>query len=132
MGIKTRNVNGETVFDVYVTKRSPTQRHIRIQRLKRGIPTLKEAQKLEKQCLVECAAELVRMEKRGFTWQELVEKFEVAHIKGGFGIKDVQANTLRESIATLQRFTKEFWDRPCGEISPGDVKRVFRHSQFLF
>ena len=124
MAIKEMIFESKACFQVSVHLRSKTNRDIRVQLTRSGIPTLRQAQLVEKELIREAAEQLARREGKGITWAELLEQWEDAHAKGRIGTKVIQKNTIWDTIATLRRFTGHWMEIACEEISPGDVRKV--------
>src|SRR4051794_5174178 len=116
MSIRERVVDGIKQYEVSIGLRSKIRPSIRVQKLRRNILTLREAQNIEKVLIRECSHELAHAEGSGIPWSDLLERFEMAHRKGGVTVKRVQLNYLWETLATLRRFTGDWAKRNCQEI----------------
>lgn len=126
MAIREKTNNGVKVFEVSLGLRSKIKPEVRVQKLRKNIPTLKEAMQIEKQLIRECSAELARAEGSGITFEEVLEKFELAHRKNQYGLKPMQLHTLFETISTLRLHGKEILKMNCQDISPADVRKIFQ------
>ncbi len=118
------NSDGKSTYEVSINLRSRLYPDLRVQKMKSQIRTLKEAQTIERKLLKDCAAELARREGSEATWSELLEQWELAHRKQRVGVKEIQADTIQETVALLRRWTGNWMKRGCHEIRPGDVRQV--------
>lgn len=125
MAIREKEFNGKTGYEVSINLRSKLDRSIRVQLLRTQISTLRQAQAVEKELIREAAAEIGRREGTAILWGDLIEKYELAHShKRTLMTKEIQVNTLRENVAMLRTYTKDWLHMPCPEINPGHVKKV--------
>ncbi|MFZ3231739.1 MAG: site-specific integrase [Pseudobdellovibrio sp.] len=129
MSIREKLINGVKEFEVSLGLRSKIRPQIRVQKLRRGIKTLREAQQVEKVMIRECSAELAHLEGAGITWDELLSRFEMAHRKGNATLKPIQLDYLYETLSTLRKFTASWLKRNCQEVNAGDVRRVFQEME---
>lgn len=120
------NSEGKTTYEVSINLRSKIYPDLRVQKMKTLIKTLKEAQSIERNMLRECAADLARKEGSETTWDDLLEQWELAHRFQKTYAEEVQADTAREMIAFLRRWTQTWMKRECHEIRPGDVRQVIQ------
>jgi len=124
MSIKEKYVDGVVKYDVSVAVRSKLTRSVRVQLAKGGIATLREAKNAEKALLKEAAFEVARREGSGIPWEELLEKFELAHRHGDSTLRPVQLNTLFEMVSMLRKFAPDWAKLKVQEISPADVRQI--------
>lgn len=126
MTIKEVEINGTKCFEVRIHLRSSVKRDVRVQAYRRQVPTLRQAQQIEKELIRDCALELARREGSGLPWVELVDKFELTHRKGVIGNSKRQMHTLWELVAFIRKFTADWNSKICSEINAGDVRRVLQ------
>jgi integrase len=126
MAIKEVLINNAKYFEVSVNFRSKINPRFRAQRRKRGIETLREAQKIEKDLIRECGSEIGKLEGSGLPWPDLLEKYELVHRQGSPLIKKIQLSTIWDNIGTLRRFTSAWENKFCNEINAGDVRRILQ------
>jgi len=124
MAIKEIIIDNKVTYDVSIGIRSRIKPKVRVQMLRRGIPTLKLAQLAERELIRDSAAELARREGTGTSWGEVLEKWELYHRSGNIVSQKMQLNTLWDTTATLRKFTSELLKKTCQEISPSEVKRI--------
>lgn len=129
MAIREKIVNGQKEYEVSLGLRSKIKPQVRVQKLRKGIKTLREAQQVEKVLIRECSSELAHIEGAGITWDELLEKFELAHKKQSAVIKKLQADYLAETMSMLRRLTSKWLKRNSQEINAGDVRKVFNEME---
>ncbi|MFP5519658.1 MAG: tyrosine-type recombinase/integrase [Bdellovibrionia bacterium] len=126
MGIREVNDNNTKYYEVIVSQRSKINPRFRVQKRKRRVETLKEAQNVEKDLIRECAAEIAKLEGSGLPWPDLLEKYELVHRSGSPLVKKIQLSTIWDNIATLRRFTSSWDNKFCNEINAGDVRRLLQ------
>lgn len=124
MAIKEKTTNGKMEYEVSVHLRSKVDPGIRVQLMKTGIPTLKQAQTTEKELIRQAAMEILRREGFGSPWGDVLDKWYHAHAIHKVGLRPLQANTVLETYKMLQKFTEGWMTKNCKEISPGDVRQV--------
>lgn len=127
MAIKEVTIEGQKFFEVYIDMRIKVKKGARSQKRVPRIKSLREAQTIEKQTLVECTKDLTRQENVGSTWGELLDLYEITMRSGTATHAQMQSNVLREQVAFLRRWTFEWYDRDCRELTPGDVRRVMNN-----
>lgn len=126
MSIREVNIEGTKQYVVSVHVKSKINPKFRSQRKRTKIRTLKEAQSLEKMLLMECSAEVAKLEGSGLPWVDLLEKYELTHKFGGIGVKKIQTSTIWDTIGTLRRFTEGWNKRLASEIYASDVRRLLQ------
>lgn len=126
MAIKEITLNDIKCFRVSVSIRSKINPRFRSQRSKRGILTLREAQKIEKDLIRECASEIGKLEGSGLPWPDLLEKYELVHRQDSPLVKKILLSTIWDTIGTLRRFTTGWNNKFCNEINAGDVRRLLQ------
>lgn len=124
MAIRAKELDGKTYYEVSVNIRSKLVPELRVQKMRNRIKTMREAQTIERELLIECSAELARREGSGITWGEAIEKWELAHKKGILGSRKLQATTIWDNVAALRKFTEKLLDKTCQEISPADIRNA--------
>lgn len=124
MAIRQKELEGKTTYEVSINLRSKLYPELRVQKMKTMIRTLKEAQLVERTLIKECSAELTRREGSEATWYELLEQWELAHRKSSIGTKELQLNTIFDTVACLRKFTSDWAKKGCHEIKVGEVRRV--------
>ena len=72
MAIRENNVDGTITHDVSISIRSKIKPKIRVQKLRRGLKSLRDAQSAEKELIRDTATELARREGTGVSWEEIV------------------------------------------------------------
>ncbi|MBV2169885.1 MAG: hypothetical protein KUL82_14360, partial [Bdellovibrio sp.] len=124
MAIRAKELDGKTYYEVSVNIRSKLVPELRVQKMRNRIKTMREAQAIERELLVECSAELARREGSGITWGEAIVKWELAHKKGILGSRKLQTTTIWDNVAALRKFTEKLLDKTCQEISPADIRNA--------
>ncbi|MBC7457832.1 MAG: site-specific integrase [Bdellovibrionaceae bacterium] len=126
MAIREQEIDGKITYNVSINIRSKVKADLRVQMLRRRIPTLKEAKLVERELIRDTAIEMARREGIGMSWGEVVEKWELLNRQVSIVNKRIQRDTLWTITAGIHRFTKEWMGKVCNEISAGDVRKVFR------
>ncbi len=115
---------GEKEFSVYVNIRSRPMPHLRFQKRIRGIKTITEAQRVEKNLLKELTMKVAHSEGHGFTWRMVVDKWASFVDSPHYMDRRYNPSTVRDYIAMMQTWTKDWLDRPASELSRGDGREV--------
>lgn len=126
MAIRENNVDGTITYDVSMSIRSKVKPSIRVQKLRRGLKSLKDAQSAERELIRETATELARREGTGVSWEEIVGRWELEHREVSIVNKKIQKDTVWTVTAALHSFTKEWLKKSCSDITAGDVRKVLR------
>lgn len=124
MAIRDISSGGKVSYEVSVSVRSKTKPKLRVQMLRRGLPTLRQAQQIEKELIRETALELSKREEMGSRWGEIIEKWEQYHRNDSDLKTRIQISTIMETVATLNRFTVSWTNLICQDISPAEIRRV--------
>lgn len=124
MAIRDISSGGKVSYEVSVSVRSKTKPKLRVQMLRRGIPTLRQAQQIEKELIRETALELSKREEMGSRWGEIIEKWEQYQRNDSDLKTRIQISTIMETVATLNRFTVSWTNLICQDISPAEIRRV--------
>ncbi len=124
MAIREVTEDGKKYFEVYVDVKSKVKPGARVQKKRKQIRNLREAQTIEKQMISEASMELARLEDMSMLWGELLDLYEITLRSGRATMVKMQENILRETIAFLRAWTSDWYKRDCREITPGDVRRI--------
>ncbi len=133
MSINTYIEDGKTYYVVYHQVTSKIDPSLRAQRrtlldLKRNrITSMNSAVAVEKQMIKDLMAKVARLEGRGMTWFELVDKWEDFHLEGQ-NPKLSYAHT-RGTARRMISYTNDWLKRPVSEITRGDVRALYRKLQ---
>ncbi len=123
--VTTYEEGGRTYYQVYINLRSkkyPTT--VRAQKRIDEIFTLKEAEKLRDKWLVELSRQITEREAIGFTWGEVVEKWEDYWTR--YPSRTFNKQTLSDHVSRMTNWTELWWKKPASEISIGDVRHVIK------
>lgn len=125
-GIKRISNSGPDQFRVYVRVNSKHDQTISCQREKaKGIATEKEALRVRDELLAEAQREVTRREFAGAMWGTLVENWEDGtHTGKIFMSRPLTKNTLEDYSQALRNHTRDWWQLPASEITPGDIARL--------
>lgn len=124
MSITTEYKNGDLVYKIRVAKRCP-HTHKCLQKQKSNIPTLKEAQKLERQIQDELVRSLHDRYQKGDEWWNLVEAwYEDTYRRFNNGLLSIQRTTIDEAYDSLRKHTYCWKKVPASDITPADIKEM--------
>jgi integrase len=118
------NLKGEKEFNVYVNLRSCPMPHIRMQKRVTGIKTKNEAIRVEKKLLKELSQKIAHQEGHGFTWRMVVLKWASVVESDSYFDKQYNPATIIDYVSMMNRWTKNWLDRPASEMSRGDGREV--------
>lgn len=126
MAIRTSlNKNGATVYEVYVNARGKTDTSIRLQRKRTNIETLKEAQKLERKLFKAVIEEVAKIEGRGLTWNDIMDRWEINARLGHLGDRYVKnRHIIRGHISLLTRYTDIWFKMRASDLTKGDGRQI--------
>ena len=79
MSVFSYNENGQTFWRYYINIRSKRNPQIRLQRIRGGFKTQKEAEKEERTQFVQVTSEIARLENQGFTWDSIIQRWSDFH-----------------------------------------------------
>jgi hypothetical protein len=116
--------NGSEFWQVYVNIRSAVIPAIRLQKRIRGILTIKAALSEEKRLLAELTRQITKLEARGETWEQLIDRWEQAKLT--FKIGDYADTTIIDYAQMLRNWTKIWFGMPASELTRGDGREVLR------
>ncbi|MEI7441353.1 MAG: site-specific integrase [bacterium] len=130
MSINTFIEDGKTYYVVYHQVTSKIDPSIRAQRrtlldMKRNrITSMNSAVAVEKQIIKDLMTKVAKLEGRGITWFELVDKWEDFHLdvqNQKFSYHHIRG-VARRTLALTQDWVK----KPVSEITRGDVRALYR------
>jgi integrase len=116
---------GKSYYQVYVNLRSekyPTA--IRAQKRVPEIKTFKEASKIRDDLIVELTKKIVEREAKGFTWKEIVEKWEAYWRR--YPSRTFNEATLQDHVARMKNWTALWDEKPACEVSIGNAREVMK------
>ncbi len=124
MAVNSYKKNGVELFCVSVQARGKVSPTLRLQRSRKNIPTLKEALKVEKKLLQSVVEEVAKLEGRGLTWGEIVDRWEVKAKIGHLGDKYSDNLTIQAHVNRLRSYTRIWWDCRASDLTKGDGRQV--------
>lgn len=124
MAISNYKKNGVELFRASVQARGKNDPTLRLQRSKKNIPTFKEAQKVEKKLLKAVIEEVAKLEGRGLTWGEIVDRWEIKARIGHLGDKYQDGSIRTTHVNRLRRYTKSWWNIRASDLTKGDGRQV--------
>lgn len=127
MAVKTYELNGKTVWQVYVNLRSKVMPRIRLQKVLKGIATEKAAEKQEKILIRELADRIARLEAQGVTWGEVIDRWESGQKL--FPTKKYAVTTIQDHAAMLRNWTKPWLKRCASDLNRGDGREILRFAE---
>lgn len=113
-----------TLFQVYVNKRSDIVPTIRVQKRIRGIETLQEAINLRNKWNDLLIKQIKEKESKGYTWGEIVNAFET-YWKTHPG-RTFNQDTLHDHIARAHNWTSVWWNKFALDITTGDARDLMK------
>ena len=93
MAIRTYKKDGKEFYHVYVQARGKEDGSLRVQKRKTKVKTLSEAQKIEKILFKAVIEKVAKLEGRGLTWRDIVDRWEIKARSGwSLSINSVEFN----------------------------------------
>ena len=116
MAITEYEEDDKTYFKVRVNLRSPTVQGLRVERKKSGLKSKSEALRLERKYERECERILMEKEAQGFTWEVLINDWEIAAKNNDIFIRTIALSTIEDYVGVVKKFTSDWYKTPATEI----------------
>ena len=129
MAISTYKKNGKEFYRVYVQARGKECSSLRLQRKRTNIVSLREAQKLEKNLFKSVIEEVAKIEGRGLTWQEIINRWEIKARQGYLGDKYHNNHLINTHVNRLNKYTKIWFNRRASDLTKGDGRQVLNDAK---
>jgi integrase len=107
---------GETLYKVRVRRFSTEQLGVQIDRRLQGFKTIKDAEKAEKQLMLQAERDLVAAEGKSCLWESLVNEWEVAARAGDIFIRQLSPQTVDDYTSIIRDHCKDWMKRHVTEI----------------
>lgn len=124
MAIKEYQLNGKTLYEVYVHVKSSNDPLLRVQKKKRNIQTQKDAARDEMRMIKEALIELGSLEEKGNSWERIIELWYNDQVREGLSSRYTNKFTIEDYRKMLLRYTADWLKRRPNELTRGDGKRV--------
>jgi len=124
MAIKEYQLNGKTLYEVYVHVKSSNDPLLRVQKKKRNIQTQKDAARDEMRMIKEALIELGSLEEKGNSWERIIELWYNDQVREGLASRYTNKFTIEDYRKMLLRYTADWLKRRPNELTRGDGKRV--------
>lgn len=126
MAIKVIEEDGKKLYRMYVQARAYVG-HQRSKRLQKYLTfkTETEAKKAERFWSKELIRQAQKLEGKGLTFEEIVDRF-MAQARYGYLGRKVNEKTLKEHESRIRRFCRHWYKRPASELDRGDGREVLR------
>ncbi len=124
MAINIYNKNEVEFFRVSVEARGKASPTLRLQRSRKNIPTLKEALRVEKKLLQSVTQEVAKLEGRGLTWGEIVDRWEIKARFGHLGDRYSDRSIVQAHVNRLRNYTQIWWSCRVSDLTKGDGRQV--------
>ena len=125
MAVKSYQKDGLTQWAVYVNIRSKDDPSVRLQKKILNLKSEKEASSEEKKATRELYEKLNKLECRGLTWGEIIDRWEAAMMIPGAQDR-VAMTTVEDYSSRLNRYTGSWLNRPSVEITKADGRKVLK------
>ena len=124
MAVNSYNKNGVQLFRASVEARGKVSLTLRLQRSRKNIPTLKEALRVEKKLLQSVTEEVAKLEGRGLTWGEIIDRWEVKARMGHFGDRYSDDLIIQAHVKRLWNYTRTWWACRASDLTKGDGRQA--------
>ncbi len=125
MAIRTYKKDNKIFYSVSVHTRGNEDTSLRFQKKRINIETLREAQRLERKLLAEIIEKVAKIEGRGLTWGEIINRWEIQARMGYLGDQYFKNYPLIQShVNRLNRYTKIWLDRRAYDLTKGDGRQI--------
>lgn len=122
MAITNYVENDMQYWQVYINLRSRKNPRIRLQKRLMGLESEAKAKSEEKKLIRELSEKLVKAERLGSTWSEVIDRWQDFH-KENPSDKYVDT-TIDDHVARLRNYTVIWLNRPACELNRGDGREV--------
>lgn len=129
MSVFSYNENGQTFLRYYINIRSKKNPQIRLQRMRGGFKTQKEAEKEERTQFVQVTSEIARLENQGFTWDSIIQRWSDFHEL--YGSHRYSKSTVWDYAKLARKWTHSWLKRPASEITRGDGRLLLNQAAEL-
>ena len=129
MSVFSYNENGQTFWRYYINIRSRKNPQIRLQRMRGGFKTQKEAEKEERIQFVQVTSEIARLENQGFTWDSIIQRWSDFHEL--YGSHRYSKSTVWDYAKLARKWTHSWLKRPASEITRGDGRLLLNQAAEL-
>ncbi len=124
MAVSTYKENGREFYCVYVQAKGKEDKNLRLQRKRKKIVSFREAQKLEKALFKEVIEQIAKIEGRGLTWREIIDRWEIKARRGDLGDKYQNNYLIQTHVNRLNEYTKIWLQRRASDLTKGDGRQV--------
>ncbi len=125
MAISTYKKDGKEFYHVYVQARGKEDGSLRVQKRKTKVKTLSEAQKIEKILFKAVIEKVAKLEGRGLTWRDIVDRWEIKARSGCLGDQYLNNRPLiRTHVDRLNKYTEIWFNRRASDLTKGDGRQV--------
>ena len=124
MVVSTYKENGREFYCVYVQAKGKEDKNLRLQRKRKKIVSFREAQKLEKALFKEVIEQIAKIEGRGLTWREIIDRWEIKARRGDLGDKYQNNYLIQTHVNRLNEYTKIWLQRRASDLTKGDGRQV--------
>ena len=128
MAISSYQLDGKTLWKVYVNIRSKIIPSVREQRLVKGLSSQSAALAEEKRLIRELSTKVAKTEGHGFLWSEIIDRWENC-MSDGTGGYEYAPTTIMDHVSTLRRWTTSWLDRPASSLTRGDGREVLKRME---
>lgn len=118
-----KNLEGKTLWRVYINLRSKVDPSIRVQKEVRGIDSKGKAERREKELNDVCLREIIKREGSQPNFGEIVDKWEKYRRSCG----DIQEDTIDDYLSAIKIWGEALLSKPANEINKQDVRQVIFH-----
>jgi integrase len=124
MAIREYEENGRSYYAVKLSLRSHINRDIRVQKIRSGILSLKEAQDIQKELTELARREIIKKENQGCKWEDLIDRWEIALRQGLGSARSLSKESQHDYIHIIRSYTSHWMKLPVEQITPADVREV--------
>lgn len=124
MSVSKYEKNGKTLWKAYACVRSKKNPSLRIQKRTFDLPTERAARQREKDLFLELTQEILVQENKGFTWEEIVGKWELAMRHEG---SRYARTTIQDNVAQMHNWTTPWLKKQASELCRADGRDVLKN-----
>lgn len=129
MSIYEYEENGQKLWRYYLNLRSKRNPRVRIQRRGAGFTSRKQAEDIVKRLNLQMASEVARLESRGLTWEDIIDRWEQFHEL--YQTEKYALTTVRDHSALVRNWTGHWFKRVASELNRGDGRALLMQVEQL-
>lgn len=124
MAISKYSQDDKTLYSVYVHIRGRNLfRDLRIEKRRKGLKTLTEAQQVERKLNRQATEQLQKEMIKGLSWKSILEQWKSSHRDSVHGHSSAY---IQDALVSINKWTKSWFELPITDIGKAEANDVFK------